>query len=131
MKLPPRISRPTAFLLDAGLVALLAVAMHPHVQALVADVRSWPLAALPGIVGMGFLAGLGTSPGKRLLGLEIRSDSGLPGLGKGMIRELVRFLSLPVFVLPLLYAVSWISGQEAPYDRFLGLQVMDRSPPNR
>lgn len=128
MRLPSRISRPAAFVLDATLVSLLATAVHPFVGIAVSDVRSWPLAALPGILAMGVLAGLGTSPGKRAFGLGVRAPSGLPGMGKGIVRELVRFLSLPVFVLPILYAVSWISGEDPPYDRFLGLHVGDRTP---
>lgn len=115
--------RIAASLVDYPIVLGSAWLLEPAVRSIVPDIRSFPMAALPAILVMGSMAARGTSPGKKVFGLEIRSDKGAPGFGKGIVRELIRFLSLPVFVLPILYVVSWAQNGATPYDRFLELTV--------
>lgn len=119
--------RLAAFATDLGIVLASVWVLEPIVSGFVRDIRSWPVAALPAIVLMGSFAARGTSPGKRLTGIEIRAGIALPGLGKGFAREMIRFLSLPIFVLPVLYLVQWHLSGTTPYDRFLGLAVGPRS----
>lgn len=116
--------RIAASLVDYPIVLGTAWLIEPAVRTMVSDIRSFPIAALPAILVMGSMAARGTSPGKKIFGLEIHSDKGVPGFGKGIVREFIRFLSLPVFVLPILYVVTWVQTGATPYDRFLGLSVV-------
>ncbi len=128
-----QIRRLGAFAIDTTLVGLSTLALLPIVQSLLQDVRSLPLAALPGVLALGFLEGIdGRSPGKRVLSLKVVSDPQAITVPRAMVRELIKFLSLPILVLPILYAATWLQGQKLPYDSFLGLKVSepDRAIPD-
>lgn len=78
-----------------------------------------------GLLG-GLVGRFGRTPGKRLFRLRIiRADGRAPGVSKGMAREAIRFLSLPILVLPVLYLASLAVRGKPPYDEFLGLDVRE------
>lgn len=119
--------RLAAFALDATLVGASAWLLQPSATALTNPLVGWPMASLPAIGLLGGLVGrFGATPGKKLLGLKLvhGADSRI-GVGRGLTREAIRFLSLPVLVLPVLYlATVGIKGR-TPYDEFLGLDVRE------
>ncbi len=102
--------------------------LHPSAVILAASpLLSWPLASLPaiGLLG-GFTGRSGRTPGKRLFRLRVVRQDGLaPGMSKAMAREAIRFLSLPILVLPVLYLATLAVRGRPPYDEFLGLQVRE------
>jgi uncharacterized RDD family membrane protein YckC len=116
-----------AFVIDLALVSGTAIAIHSLTAFLTTDIRSLLLSALPGILVLGLLVGAdGRTPGKRALGLRVVEGTKTRiSLGKGLVRELIRFLSLPILVLPILYLVLLLRGEQPPYDRFLGLNVVE------
>jgi uncharacterized RDD family membrane protein YckC len=124
MTLLPR--RLGAFATDALLVAISASALEPSAAAMTNSLISWPVASLPMIGLLGGLVGrLGYTPGKRIFSLNVTQDSGgKPGIGRGMAREAIRFLSLPIFVLPVLYLATLSARGKTPYDEYLRLRVV-------
>lgn len=127
MTLLPR--RLAAFALDT---VLLAGSIAPFSEP-AARFVPWPVslvaAALPGIALLGMCAGRwGGSPGKLIAGLRIVAADGSPvRSGKAMVREAIKFLSLPVAVLPILYLVALSQRGATPYDEFLRLRVQGAS----
>lgn len=119
--------RLAAFALDAGLVGASAWVLEPSATAATNPMIAWPIAALPAIGLLGGLAGrFGATPGKQLLGLKLVHGSQTRiGVGRGLMREAIRFLSLPILVLPILYLATMGTKGRTPYDEFLGLDVRE------
>ncbi len=122
------VRRLAAFSIDAAIVAASAFLLEPSAAAATNPLIAYPVASLPAIGLLGTWTGrFGSTPGKRLLGLKVVFQAGGPvGMGRGLSREAIRFLSLPVFVLPILYLATLAAKGKPPYDEFLGLQVEDR-----
>lgn len=119
--------RLAAFAIDASLIGATAWFLEPSAAAATNPLIAWPVASLPAIGLLGGLTGrFGTTPGKKLLGLKlVRGSEPRIGVGRGLTREAIRFLSLPILVLPILYLATFGAKGRTPYDQFLGLDVRE------
>lgn len=114
-----------AFAIDLSLVGLSAWFLEPSAAAATNPLVAWPVASLPAIGMLGGIVGrYGATPGKRLLSLKVSHPTNVRvGAARGLAREAIRFLSLPILVLPILYLVTLANIGKTPYDQFLGLRV--------
>jgi hypothetical protein len=117
--------RTAAFCIDLSLIGISAWFLEPSAAAATNPLVAWPAACLPAIGTFGGLVGrFGRTPGKHLLSLKVAHPSHpRVGVARGLAREAIRFLSLPILVLPILYLVTLANIGRTPYDQFLGLQV--------
>lgn len=90
----------------------------------------WALSVAGPVLILGTLTGLtGRTPGKLLLFLRVQDAGGdPPGLANGIVREVVKAVSL-AFFLGMLYALQGIlTGRQSFYDKWLDLEVDDLRP---
>lgn len=83
------------------------------------------------ILIFGSISGIfGWSPGKLIFFLRIRkSGDSSPGLALGILREIVKYISLSFFFLGAIWALAGIlTKQKTFYDEWLNLEVDDIKP---
>ena len=83
------------------------------------------------ILLFGTISGIfGWSPGKLIFFLRIRKPGNtVPGLALGILREVVKYISLSFFFLGAIWALAGIlTRQKTFYDEWLNLEVDDIKP---
>ena len=83
------------------------------------------------IIIYGIMSGtLGWTPGKLVLSLRVRNRNGsAPGIGQGILREVVKYVGLSFMFLGALWALyGVITAERTFYDEWIGLDVDDLRP---
>jgi uncharacterized RDD family membrane protein YckC len=119
---------PLAGLLTFGQEAIFArIPEHLH---LVAGLGSWGLSILGPVLVTGTLVGLtGRTPGKLVMFLRVSDAGEPPGLAQGILREIIKTVSMTFFFLGPIWALQGlVTRGETFYDQWLDLQVEDLRP---
>jgi uncharacterized RDD family membrane protein YckC len=95
-----------------------------------ASMGSWGLSLLAPVLVTGTLIGLtGRTPGKLLMFLKVHDGGDPPGIAQGILREIIKTVSMSFFFLGPIWALHGLVTQgETFYDQWLALQVEDLRP---
>jgi uncharacterized RDD family membrane protein YckC len=119
---------PLAGLLTIGHASLFA--MIPERLQMFAGLGSWGISLLGPVLVTGTLVGLtGRTPGKLLMFLKVSDGGDPPGLAQGILREIIKTVSISFFFLGPIWALQGlVTRGETFYDQWLDLQVEDLRP---
>ena len=119
---------PMTSLLSFGQATLFA-GIPPHLH-MFAAMGSWGVSILAPVLVTGTLIGLtGRTPGKLLMFLKVNDYGDPPGIAKGILREILKAVSLTFFFLGPIWALhGLVTRGETFYDHWLDLQVEDLRP---
>jgi len=100
---------------------------HFHMFAATA---SWGISMLAPILVTGTLIGLtGRTPGKLIMFLKVNDGGDPPGIAQGILREIIKTVSMMFFFLGPLWALQGlVTRGETFYDQWLDLEVEDLRP---
>ena len=135
------LKRIAAYIIDFALIfvpitALLEVSqanlfsrMPEHFVAF-AHLGSWGISLLGPVLVSGVLIGLtGRTPGKLIMFLKVSDYGDPPGLAKGILREIVKVVSITFLFMGAIWALQGlVTRGETFYDNWLDLQVEDLRP---
>jgi uncharacterized RDD family membrane protein YckC len=135
------LKRIAAYVIDYALVLLptligLSALASIYQERLPGDVQryihvaQWGLSLLAPALVLGVMTGLtGRTPGKLIMFLRVHDGCGdPPGLVQGVVREIVKAVSLG-FLFGMLYALqALVTNQQTYYDLWLNLEVEDLRP---
>lgn len=138
------IKRIAAYCIDAALVyaigfgvSLLTVLFLPEEQLAsipmmtIFSIANYAVSYGIPIVGFGILSGLfGWTPGKLVCFLRVRNSARrAPGIAQGILREIIKYISVSVMFLGAIWAIQGIvTRQRTFYDDWLSLDVEDQKP---
>jgi hypothetical protein len=119
---------PLASLLTFGNSSIFA--RIPERLHMFAGLGSWGLSLGLPVLVTGTLVGLtGRTPGKLLMFLKVTDAGDPPGLAKGILREIIKTVSISFFFLGPIWALQGVVTRgETFYDQWLDLQVEDFRP---
>lgn len=119
---------PITILLTFGQATLFTGAA-PHLH-MFAAMGSWGVSILAPVLVTGTLIGLtGRTPGKLIMFLKVNDYGDPPGIAKGVLREIVKTVSMSFFFLGPIWALQGlVTRGETFYDQWLDLQVEDLRP---
>ncbi len=119
---------PMTSLLSFGQATLFA-GIPPHLH-MFAAMGSWGVSILAPVLVTGTLIGLtGRTPGKLLMFLKVNDYGDPPGIAKGILREILKAVSMTFFFLGPIWALQGlVTRGETFYDHWLDLQVEDLRP---
>ena len=119
---------PVTVLLTFG-QAMLFTGISPHLH-MFAALGSWGISILAPVLVTGTLIGLtGRTPGKLIMFLKVNDYGDPPGIAKGILREIVKTVSITfVFLGPIWALQGLVTRGETFYDQWLDLQVEDLRP---
>lgn len=97
---------------------------------LAASLGAWGISLLAPVLVTGTLIGLtGRTPGKLLMFLKVSDYGEPPGLAQGILREIIKTVSMSFFFLGPIWALQGlVTRGETFYDQWLDLQVEDLRP---
>ena len=97
---------------------------------MVAGLGSWGILILGPVLVTGTLVGLtGRTPGKLIMFLRVSDAGEPPGLAQGILREIIKTVSMTFFFLGPIWALQGlVTRGETFYDQWLDLQVEDLRP---
>jgi uncharacterized RDD family membrane protein YckC len=105
---------------------------HMHMQLfMMASTLRWGSSILVPVLVTGMLIGLtGRTPGKLVMFLTVQDPGGdPPGIAQGILREVIKSVSLMFFFLGPLWALQGlVTRGETFYDQWLDLEVEDLRP---
>jgi uncharacterized RDD family membrane protein YckC len=95
-----------------------------------ASLGSWGISILGPVLVSGVLIGLtGRTPGKLIMFLKVSDLGDPPGLAKGVLREIIKTVSITFLFLGPIWALQGlVTRGETFYDNWLDLQVEDLRP---
>jgi uncharacterized RDD family membrane protein YckC len=120
---------PITSLIGFGQGTVFGGAMAPHFH-LFAATASWGVSILAPVLITGTLIGLtGRTPGKLILFLKVNDGGDPPGIAQGILREIIKTVSMSFFFLGPIWALQGlVTHGETFYDQWLGLEVEDLRP---
>jgi len=119
---------PITSLLSFGQVGVVArIPRHFH---MFMAMGSWGISILAPVLITGTLIGLtGRTPGKLLMFLKVNDGGDPPGIAQGILREIIKTVSMMFFFLGPLWALQGlVTRGETFYDQWLDLEVEDLRP---
>jgi len=135
------LKRMAAYVIDYAIVLLPTLFVVRHAERLLGHqmpgeirghlgIATWGISLLAPALILGVITGLtGTTPGKLITFLRVQGYGGdPPGLAQGIVRELVKAVSLGFF-FGMIYALQAVVTQRRTfYDEWLDLDVEDLRP---